>query len=206
MLAFAVKSTFFLNTLNSAYLLVRAGDLDKLQLLLKSLTGYFRSIFRSNSDSTILSQELEQCRNYIYIYQIRCFKEIHLDSDIDQSLMNQPIPPMCILTFIENAIKYAVEDLNELHLTLTIHKMTTGSHTDMNIIIYDNGCGFSNDTLNTLNAECTTQPLTGSHIGIRNLQQRLYYYYKGAASILFDNTTHGGARITMKLPLYDTEL
>lgn len=197
---------FFLNTLNSAYLLVRTGDLDKLQLLLKSLTGYFRSIFRPNSETTVLSQELEQCRNYIYIYQLRCFKEIHLDCDIDQSLMNQPIPPMCILTFIENAIKYAVEDLNELHLTLSIHEETADSRTDMNIIIYDNGCGFSNDTLNTLNTDFVAQTLTGSHIGIRNLQQRLHYFYKGTASIIFDNTIYGGARITMKLPLYDSKI
>lgn len=194
---------FFLNTLNSAYLLVKTGNLESLKSLLQSLTGYFRSIFQCTSDTHALSAELEQCRNYICIYQIRCFKEIQITYNIDDTLSDTQIPPMCILTFLENSVKYAMEDLNSLCITVSVLKIEADKVPYVDISVQDNGIGFSEDTLSELNQEFIAQPLTGSHIGIRNLQHRLYYLYKGNASMEFSNVDTGGARILIHLPLQD---
>ncbi len=197
---------FFLNTLNTAYLLVKAGELDNLQSLLKSLTGYFRSVFQSSSDSTQLSMELEQCKNYICAYQIRCFKSIQVVYNIDESLLDCYVPPMCILTFLENSIKYAMENLDALCITTTVRRLFSDEQDILEITVQDNGTGYSADILDSLNQEFAAQPLTGSHIGIRNLQHRLYYYYRGTASISFSNAKEGGARTVIRLPFDSTQV
>lgn len=192
---------FFLNTLNSAYLLVKSGDLENLQLLLKSLTGYFRSVFQSSSESVSLSLELRQCQNYICIYQIRCFKKIQINFEIEEELMEEHIPSMCILTFIENSIKYAVEELDKLYIVVSVSKITEHDSAYMEIIVKDNGIGFTDHALAGLNQKFTACPLTGSHIGIRNLKHRLHYLYKGKAFLIFDNDIPHGAKVTILLPL-----
>lgn len=194
---------FFLNTLNSAYLLIKTGNTENLKSLLRSLTGYFRSIFQCTSDTHALSSELEQCRNYICIYQIRCFKEIRVVYNIDDTLYDKQIPPMCILTFLENSIKYAMEDLNSLCITVSVLKTQADEASYVDITIQDNGIGFPAETLTELNEELAAQPLTGSHIGIRNLLHRLYYLYRENASIAFSNVDSGGAQIMIHLPIQD---
>lgn len=194
---------FFLNTLNSAYLLLKTGNLENLNSLLKNLTEYFRSIFQCTSSTHPLSAELEQCRNYICIYQIRCFKEIQIIYDINEHLSDIQVPPMCILTFLENSVKYAMEDLNSLCITVSVSKTASDGQNRIHIITQDNGVGFTEETLTELNRESVTQPLTGSHIGIRNLMHRLHYLYKGNAAIQFSNAVSGGARIRISLPIQD---
>lgn len=197
---------FFLNTLNLAYLLVKTRDLENLQSLLKNLTGYFRSIFQCSSETTRLSMELEQCRGYLRIYQIRCFKDIEVIFDVDEDLLDASVPPMCILTFLENSIKYAMEDLNALSIHVSVEKTKCKDRTYIKITVQDNGTGYNQDMLAELNQEFVAQPLTGQHIGIRNLQHRLYYFYKGKASISFANADSGGACTEILLPLDSTHI
>ena len=110
---------------------------------------------------------------------------------------------MCILTFLENSIKYAMEDLNSLCITVSVLKTQADEASYVDITIQDNGIGFPAETLTELNEELAAQPLTGSHIGIRNLQHRLYYLYRENASIAFSNVDSGGAQIRIHLPIQD---
>jgi len=193
---------FFLNTLNTIYLLSYNDEHKKLQDITLNMIEYFRNVFNSSSPTISLGNELLQCRRYISIYQIRKDQTIDFLTDVPESVMEYPVPPLSILTFVDNSLKHAVQNGVRLQISVSIRCVALPEGgIGLQFRLADNGQGFPGPILEHLNAMHPPMEVTGSHIGLPNLQNRLFYCYGTRTSIWYANAENGGAQVTVIIPI-----
>ena len=155
------------------------------------VTEKFGSYLRQNIDSLDrpelipFQKELEHVRVYSEIEMIR-FPSIRMEYDTpDTGFM---IPALTVQPLVENAIRHGVRGV-ENGLVRVSSKKTGGFH---EIVISDNGKGF--DAAAAENAD-------GTHIGIRNVRERLASLCCGTMTI--ESAENAGTKITIRIPAED---
>jgi two-component system sensor histidine kinase YesM len=196
-----VNPHFFLNTLNIVYNLAKIKNYELILDMTMSLIEYFRFMFRSNTSFVPLKDELNHTRNYLKIQSLRFPENLKWTINSPDYLLDVPIPPLVIQSFVENAIKHAVTLDEPLTIEVQIEFLIEEIGSRMKISIRDTGLGFKNDVLEKLQAGRSVENERGEHTGIWNVERRLRLLYGEAASIVYDNDkdTHG-AKIDMIIP------
>ena len=101
---------------------------------------------------------------------------VHFISTYEKSGLEEfQIPPISILTFVENSVRYLHPEERIPEIRIHIRRLTTEQESMVNICIMDNGSGFDAEMLEKLNA--SEEKLSNDHIGIKNVQQRFQLIY-----------------------------
>lgn len=196
-----VNPHFFLNTLNIIYNLAKIKNYDLILDMTMSLIEYFRFMFRSNTSFVPLKDELEHTRNYLKIQNLRFPEKLKWTIHSPDYLLDVPIPPLVIQSFVENSIKHAVTLDEPLTIEIQIEFLIEEHGSRMKISIRDTGPGFKNDILEKLQAGRSVENERGEHTGIWNVERRLRLLYGEVASILYDNDLQTfGAKIEIIIP------
>lgn len=101
---------FLFNTLNNLYglTLEKSDEAPDLVLRLSDILDYI--LYRCNKKSVMLSEEINNLKNYIEIERIRYPKKLKLEVDFLENTKHFKIAPLLILPFIENAFKHGVSN------------------------------------------------------------------------------------------------
>lgn len=198
-----LKPHFFLNSLSIMYTLARSRNFDLLQEMSLCLIQYFRYMFRSSTSFVFLNEEIEHIRNYIRIQELRFPENLSSDIDIAEELLEAPIPPLVIHTFVENTVKHSITLDEKVHLEIRAYYAEKNLEPMLKIIIKDSGKGFTKDMLSKLESDGPVIDEHGEHTGIRNVQRRLELIYNGSAHLACRNGEKGGAVVEILLPLKD---
>jgi two-component system sensor histidine kinase YesM len=193
-----INPHFFLNSLNIIYQLANLRDYKLIQEMSFCLIEYFRFMFRSNLAFVSIEEEINHTRNYLRIQQMRFPEHLTYKVTAMDSLLTFPIPPLAIQTFVENSIKYSVN--NDTLACITVDISHEPSSSGMVIIVKDKGDGFNPADLEKFNRDIGIEDNNGEHIGIWNVRRRLSILYGETAWIRFYNSEQGGACVEMHLP------
>ncbi|MFD0698448.1 sensor histidine kinase [Paenibacillus sp. GCM10027628] len=196
-----VNPHFFLNTLNIVYNLAKIKNYELILDMTMSLIEYFRFMFRSNTSFVQLKDELDHTRNYLKIQNLRFPGKLKWTLHTPDYLLDVPIPPLVIQSFVENSIKHAVTLDEPLTIVVQIEFLIEDHGSRMKISIRDTGPGFNKEVLEKLQAGRSVENERGEHTGIWNVERRLRLLYGEAASIQYANfkDTHG-ATIEIIIP------
>jgi len=85
-----------------------------------------------------IDDELEFVRKYLEIEKLRFREKFNFRVDVEEGLGSHPLPKLCILTFVENAIKHGLRHKTD-HRLLEIVANTEGKR--LIILVRDNGVG-----------------------------------------------------------------
>ncbi|OCT11462.1 hypothetical protein A8709_07275 [Paenibacillus pectinilyticus] len=196
-----VNPHFFLNTLNIIYNLAKIKNYDLILEMTMSLIEYFRFMFRSNTSFVPLKDELEHTLNYLKIQNLRFPDKLKWTIHSPDYLLDVPIPPLVIQSFVENSIKHAVTLDEPLTINVQIEFLIEEHGSRMKISIRDTGPGYKNDILEKLQAGRSVENERGEHTGIWNVERRLRLLYGEVASIVYENDKDAhGAKIEMIIP------
>lgn len=101
-----INPHFFFNTLNNIYSLVykKSDDAPAALLKLSDIMRYM--LYDSKSDLVSLDQELLHLNNYLELERLRFSDPRFVDFQIHGDSGNWQIPPMLLLSFVENAFKH----------------------------------------------------------------------------------------------------
>ena len=191
-----INPHFFLNALNTLYLLNKRGDNERSKVLLTYLISYFQNIFSESSDYISLDQELRTVENYVAIHKFRHEQSVSIEYQIEESSRSALIPFMSIMTFVENSLKYAWTNNNEIRIV--VRSMIDADH--IVLIIEDNGKGFPDEELKKI---LNLKPIVRqerSHIGICNVLSRMRAYYGEDQYFDIKNKEDGGAYVKLSFP------
>lgn len=113
---------FIFNSLNTLQSLVRL-DTDKASVFIKELSEVLRYTLR-NEDSVTLSQEIDFCKSYCNLLQIRFGESIKINyNNIDGDVLQYMILPLSVQILIENAVKHnVISDKTPLTIDVTADK------------------------------------------------------------------------------------
>jgi len=194
-----IKPHFYINTLNLLHTLARSKDVKLLEELSLCLIRHFRYMFQSNLSFVTLGNELQHVRNYLRIQELRFPGQLLHEIKAPEFLLNIPVPPLVIQTFVENAVKHAITLDDPVLLRIDI-EMTEQPKEGILIQIKDTGPGFPEGIIKLMKEDKRIVDDEGEHIGIRNLKQRLRLLYHGEGEVKLGNADPHGASIDISLP------
>lgn len=196
-----IKSHFFLNCLKNLYGMAQEEKREKVQEYILALSTYFRYKFKDSFVKVPLAMEMDSVRNYINLQKLGNSFEIVCNTVLPTELMDFEIPPMTILTFVENSFKHGLKAGMPLVIKIEV-KIREGEadHDEwmVAITVTDNGNGFSDESIRMLNDE--KREYTEEHIGIENVRQRMSLIFQNRCIFsLYNNDT--GACVEMLIPM-----
>ena len=107
-LRYQISPHFFMNTLNNIHALVDI-DPEKAKDTILELSKMMRFVlYEGNKQGVPLSRELEFIRHYIALMQLRYTDKVRIDVSLPVEVPDRQIPPLMLITFIENAFKHGV--------------------------------------------------------------------------------------------------
>ncbi len=187
-----IEPHFLYNTSANARVLIRE-DVVAAEAMLNHLNVYLRAAIPDlRASTTTLNQELERAKAYLDIMKIRLGERLQFTIDASEAARACAIPPLCVMTLVENAIEHGIEP------------QLTGGHLQINavvdasiltITVSDDGAGF--------------QAELGNGVGLINLQERLQTLYgqgvdesaETSAELSLAARLPSGVIATMRLPI-----
>jgi len=198
-----INPHFLLNSINIVYNLAEIKNFSVIQLMCMNLVKYFRFTTKTNQIAVTIAEEMEHMESYIKIQQVRFPERVTYEIHISDSADQAAIPPLLIQPFIENAIKYGFDFMDHpFHIDIQIR---LPEQNQLEIVITDNGNGFSAEVLQQLQSGSYAENQNGEHLGICNVQYRLKHIFGHMTRLEFDNVPDSGARVTIVLPFRTVE-
>lgn len=175
----------------------RRNEMTALKLQIR----YLRYILSFTATTTPLHTEIGQCCNYAELSSVGQNDPVEVVCEIDPELSELPLPPVSLLTLVENSVKHGKMIGKTLKITITAKLLETEEGCMADLSVADNGTGFTAGDLKQLNS-AAPQEENGQHVGLFNVVRRLQLLYGEQAAIAFTNNRRGGgARVELFLPI-----
>ncbi|MDR2022948.1 MAG: sensor histidine kinase [Hungatella sp.] len=182
MLQQQINPHFLYNTLDTINWMAQKYGAEDISVMVRSLGNLFRASIAGQKDIIPLEDELEVLDNYIRIQEIRFKDRLHFELKIPENISHIFIPKLCIQPLVENALKHAMEDTDEMcMIRVVIEEMEK----DYEIRVSNTGSRFEPDLLEKIrHKEIKPQ---GSGVGLTNIHSRLKLLYGEHYGLKFYN-------------------
>jgi signal transduction histidine kinase len=179
-----VEPHFLYNTLANTRYLARHQPPRAVEML-EHLIAYLHSALPDmRSQTSTLGREFELAGHYLALMAIRFGDRLQYRLDCPSDLAAVPMPPLLLMTLVENAVRHGVEPKPG---TVRIAVTAAREHGVLTIIVADDGAGIGDTTL-------------GSGVGLRNLRQRLQALYGTRAGFVLRRGDGGVTEAVLTLP------
>lgn len=103
-----INPHFIFNALNSIRALIDENPL-RARTAITELSNILRSSMQTEKQETVFfEKELNIVKDYLALEHIRFEDRLHVQYEIAENTLMQPIPPMMLQTLVENAIKHGI--------------------------------------------------------------------------------------------------
>ena len=183
-----VEPHFLFNTLANVR---RLYDVDRAggRTMLESLIRYLETALpRMRDQDSTLGRDAELVEAFLRVHQVRMGRRLSYAIDIPASLRAHSVPPMMLLTLVENAIKHGLNPSEQGGAVRVAARCDDGR---LVLSVADTGTGFA--------------PGSGGGTGLANIRARLAAQFGASAALFLENNDLGGATASIVLPLADAE-
>ena len=119
-LRYQINPHFFMNTLNNIHALVDI-DPEKAKDTILELSKMMRFVlYEGNKQGVSLSREIDFIRHYVTLMQLRYTDKVRIDINLPAEVPDRQIPPLVLITFIENAFKHGISYQRESFIEVTM--------------------------------------------------------------------------------------
>ena len=136
-----IRPHFLFNSINAVLSLVRSQP-RRAETALEDMADLFRVLMADNRDLAPLQNEIELCRQYLSLEQLRLGERLQLDWHVDNMPGDALVPPLVLQPLLENAVYHGIEPSiepgvvsiniyhvrNEVHMVLRNPYRKEGSH------------------------------------------------------------------------------
>jgi len=103
-----INPHFIFNSLNSIRALVDENPV-RARTAITELSNILRNSMQTEKQETVsFEKELNIVKDYLALEHIRFEDRLKVEYDVDDSTLDQPVPPMMLQTLVENAIKHGI--------------------------------------------------------------------------------------------------
>jgi LytS/YehU family sensor histidine kinase len=184
-----IEPHFLFNTLASLRALLRE-DIDQAEGLVDALVSHLRAVIpriRSDVGTSTLSDQLAICASYLDLMSIRLDGRLTYTIDVPDSLRDAVVPPLMLLTLVENSIKHGIEPKGEYgRVHIDARRSLHPAGAQITIAVTDDGVGLA-------------YPTDGG-LGLQNLREQLALRYGDRASLSLVSPAAGGAMASLLIP------
>lgn len=178
-----VEPHFIFNALANVRRLLRT-DPSEARILLTDLLRYFEEALPAlRAETSTLGREAALVRAYLAVHQVRMGPRLRAEVDVPDELLDRPVPPMVLLTLVENALKHGLQPMVEGGSVQVQARSREGRIT---LTVADTGRGMGS--------------ASGHGTGLANLRARLRATYGAVASLSLAVNEPRGVVATVTLP------
>ena len=177
-----IRPHFFFNSLNTVLALIRS-DPKGAENALENLSELFRVLLKTPRELVLLSEEIALGRSYLEIEKLRLGKRLRIFWEIDELPTDTRVPPLILQPLLENAVYHGIEPApegGEIHTRIS--QSGDFVHLEISNSISPGG-----------------GKLTGNHMALDNIRQRLALYYDMEAR-LERRESNGRYKVRIILP------
>jgi two-component system sensor histidine kinase YesM len=198
MLASQINPHFLYNTLETIRMKAVVNRQPEIVELVKMLAKTMRYNIQVTDRLVSLKEELQMVEYYLKIQEYRFGDRITSNMEIDPVVDPQAkILPLTIQPFVENAFVHGLEEKDrDGKLEINVYM----EENDIYIAIRDNGAGMDYYELGALKKSLREGQGDESHIGIRNVNQRIKIFYGEGYGVRVESRKNQGTTVTIRIP------
>lgn len=193
-----IRPHFYLNCLKVIYALAQQGQYADIKTCVLLVSKHLRYALQGHTDKVPMREEVSFCQNYVELYGIMSNIEPQLVLDIEEPLMDVPIPPISLLSLVENSVRINLAPDKKLQIRIRAKKIQTEDGPMLYLMVQDNGAGFAQEQLEWYNGDDWLEQ-SSTHVGLQNVVRRFRILYGDDFSVAFMNRE--GATIEFYLPI-----
>jgi LytS/YehU family sensor histidine kinase len=180
-----IEPHFLFNTLANVRRMYET-DRDGGHRMLDNLMRYLEvALPHMRTERSTLAREIALIQSYLNVQQVRFGRRLVFSIEVPQALESAGVPPMMLLTLVENALKHGIAPQPEGG---SVRVVAEAAGDRLLLSVTDTGRGLTG--------------MTGAGTGLANIHARLAAAYGSAASLrLLGNAPHGIiAQICLPMP------
>jgi len=191
-LAAQVEPHFLFNTLASVRSAI-VTDPQRATHIVDHMVDYLRSTIPQMRGDAVrttvpLASQLDSARAYLALMHER-IPRLAFSVASDADLANASIPPLMLISLVENAVKHGIEPkIGPARIEVRARRSDDGTEAALEVTVADDGVGFGN-------------AVSGDGIGLANIQERLRSQFGASASLTLKALPDGGVAAILRLPL-----
>ena len=193
-----IRPHFYLNCLKVLYALAQQGQYENIKTCVLLVSKHLRYALQVRNDTVPMREEVSFCENYVKLCGIMSNVEPQLVLDIETTLLDVHIPPISLLSLVENSVRINLLPDKELQIRIRARKIQTEDGPILYLTVQDNGTGFTQEQLEWFNGDDWLGQAT-THVGLQNVVRRFGILYGEEFSVAFLN--RGGATVEFYLPI-----
>jgi two-component system, LytTR family, sensor kinase len=179
---------FLFNTLGAIMVLVQQQKGQQAEAMLARLGDLLRLTLEDVETQEVpLHRELEFLRLYLSIEQVRFQDRLRVQITAAPNVSDALVPHMVLQPIVENAVRHG---LGQSEDAVLIDVQANKADNTLVMTVSDNGPG------------SPTPRFESSGIGLANTRNRLKHLYGSAATLLAENISPRGVRVTITLPFH----
>ena len=175
-----IRPHFFINCLNSMYVMAQLGRMEEIQRLSIYVSDYLRGILPSGMRFVRLDEELQLVDNYLEIQKIMRGTKFEYRIFGEEPYRDIKIPTLSIQGNLRIEVGIKACETTQGYVMITVE---------------DNGEGFSDKILAQLQRGKLERDDNRKQVGIMNVMQRFDMLYGNRAEIKFGNGEQGASCI-----------
>jgi sensor histidine kinase YesM len=187
-----VNPHFLFNSLNTINVLVRDGDRAQATRVIEQLSEVLRTTLGRSHDAEVsLDDELTLVKQYLAVEQARFSDRLHVELDVDASLLSAAVPSFSVQHLVENAVRHGIARRSDAGWIAIAARRDGGV---LEVSVADDGAGVGDAAI-----------ATPGH-GLSNTRERLHTLYGGGASLDLSPRAPHGTIARMRVPYHEVLL
>lgn len=191
-----INPHFLYNTLEAIRMKALADDEKEIAEMIYILSKLFRNSIKEGGITTI-KQELDNCKNYLKLYEIRFENQLHYEFDVEDIIIQYGAIRHMLQPLVEN---YFLHAFDSSRMDNFIEIKAKKENEFICFIIRDNGTGMDEDTLNKIQAQMNNmEEINVRSIGLANINQRIKLIYGMECGLTIHSEYGVGTVLIMKI-------
>jgi two-component system sensor histidine kinase AlgZ len=178
-----IRPHFLFNSITAVLSLMRREP-RRAETALEDLAELFRVLMRDNRDLAPLADEVELCRQYLELEQLRLGDRLVVEWNVKSMPGDALVPPLVLQPLLENAVYHGIEPSTEQGvISINIFASRNEVHAVLKNPYVAN----------------TERQRTGNRMAIANIRERLALHFDAEAS-LDSRLTRDGYEVHIRIP------
>jgi two-component system sensor histidine kinase YesM len=163
------------------------------------LADIIRTMKEQTGNLSTVASEIDYTKKFMQLEELRYGTQIICTYEIDDSILNTPIPAISLQTLVENAITHGLQPKGSVG-NICIRIAPNAMH-GLHISVEDDGVGMSQSAIDSIFASLQQEFVCAhEHLGLINLFQRFRLIYGDECVFHISNGSDGGLCVQIDTP------
>ncbi len=175
------------------------GTQNKVSTMISALAQLLRVSLQRSSYLASVEEELNHARLYVQLLETRYSDKLRVYWEVSPDILKCKTVRLCLQPLLENAISHGLRP-KRYQGTITVRGGQAGGAAV--ISVEDDGVGMSAEECVAFNAQLKKEyQLDDSHVGLRNVNQRLKILFGDCYGVVLAPRKAGGLTVTIVFPM-----